>query len=467
MLCTCTTEPGLRSRIVTGTPATHAAPAATVTVRDLLDVPSLGLTLLSAPEAIDAMVRWAHPTELLDPRPYLSGDELVLTVGTTLAGDDDRCRLFLGRLVEAGVSAVGYGVGDVTEDVPHGLLEACRRAGVPLLRVPEGVPFQAITELLADRRAEARATEERRVQRLSTRLLDAMAADCPLEQLLEVVAADLGGQVDFEHGVLRWTAVSEDDVVPSESTVHHIGSVLAVRQHEEDVSLAHQRAEAGRLLRLVIDGKADPEVLLAALADAGLGTDQPLVVTAWPDRASSLVVEGLGEALFADLAQHSVSITADTDRVLASAVNAKVPCGVAAPCDVAKLASAVPVALAALDLSRRRGVPATYRHLVTLEGLLEQQPRDRMQPFVDTLLLPLLEHDRTRGTALVETLREFRKNDGSITTTAQNLHLHPNSLRHRLKRIGELTGADPKIFSDRVALAVALWAWDRRPYGHR
>lgn len=467
MVCTCTTESGTTLRIVTGTPATRAAPAATVTVRDLLAVPSLGLTLLSAPEAIDVRVRWAHPTELLDPRPYLSGGELVLTVGTTLAGDDDRCRVFLGRLVEAGVSAVGYGVGDVTEDVPVGLVEACRRGDVPLLRVPAGVPFQAITELLADRRAEALATGERRVQRLSTRLLDAMAEDCSLEQLLEVVTADLGGRVDFEQGALRWTALSDADVAPSESTLHHIGSVLAVRQHEVDVSFAHQRAEAGRLLRLVIDGKADPVVLHEALTGAGLRTDQPLVVAAWPDRASSLVVDGLGAALFADLAEHSLSITADPDRVLATALEAKVPCGVAAPCDVAKLASAVPVALAALDLSRRRGTPATYRDLVTLEGLLEQQPLERMQPFVDLLLQPLVEHDRSRGTALVETLREFFKDDGSITTTAQHLHLHPNSLRHRLKRIGELTGADPKIFSDRVALAAALWAWDRRPYGHR
>ena len=443
------------------------AQAATVTVRDLLAVPSLGLTLLSAPEAIDTMVRWAHPTELLDPRPYLSGDELVLTVGTSLDGDHDRCRLFVERLVDAGVSAVGYGVGDVTEEVPTGLVEACSHAGVPLLRVPAGVPFQAITELLADRRAEARAAGERSVQRLSTRLLDAMAAGSSLEQLLEVVAADLGGRVDFDHGALRWTALSDADVMPSESTLRHIGSVLAVRQHEQDVSFAHQRAEAGRLLRLVIDGKADPDVLREALTDAGLRADQPFVVAVWPDKATGLVVDVLGAALFADLAEHSVSISADPGRILAAAVDAKVPCGVAAPCELADLASAVPVAVAALDLSRRRGAPATHRDLVSFEGLLEQQPRERIRPFADALLQPLLEHDRAHETALVPTLREFFKGDGAINTTAQNLHLHPNSLRHRLKRIGELTGSDPKVFNDRVALAIALWAWDRRSYGHR
>ena len=38
------------------------------------------------------------------------------------------------------------------------------------------------------------------------------------------------------------------------------------------------------------------------------------------------------------------------------------------------------------------------------------------------------------------------------------MYLHPNSLRHRLGRIAELTGRNPTSFADRVALAVAVVA---------
>jgi DNA-binding PucR family transcriptional regulator len=149
------------------------------------------------------------------------------------------------------------------------------------------------------------------------------------------------------------------------------------------------------------------------------------------------------------------------------AADLAVPCGSAAPCPVEGLASAVPAALAALDLSRRRGAPATHRDLVSFEGLLEQQPLERLQPFADTLLQPLVAHDREHGTALLPTLRAFVEGDGSVNNTARDLHLHPNSLRYRLKRIAELTGSDPRVFSDRIALAVGLWAWERRPRGRR
>jgi hypothetical protein len=447
------------------------AAAGTVTVRDLLAVAALGLRLLAAPDRIDGPIRWAHPTELVDPTPYLTGGELVLTVGTSIVPDADRCHAFVERLVEAGARALGYGVGDVTAEVPAALVTACREVGLPLLEVPPDVPFQAITELLADRRAEARAAGERRVQRLATRLLDAIAGDVPLAGLLELVESELGGSVTFEGGVLRWTPLTASDVEPSRTTLRHIESVLAVHQHEWDVAFAHRRAETGRLLRLVAAGKADAVVLADALQEAEVPTQGAVVVAAWPVKAAALVAGAIGAAVFADLTGDAsgscLSISVDHAAVLQAATDHAVPCGVAAPCHVADLASAFPAALAALDLSRRRGTPATHRDLMSFEGLLEQQPGERLHPFVQSLLVPLIEHDHQHGTALVATLRAFLHGDGSVNATARHLHLHPNSLRHRLKRIAELTGSDPRVFADRVALAIGLWAWDRRPRGRR
>jgi DNA-binding PucR family transcriptional regulator len=57
--------------------------------------------------------------------------------------------------------------------------------------------------------------------------------------------------------------------------------------------------------------------------------------------------------------------------------------------------------------------------------------------------------------------------EGSVNATARELFLHPNSLRHRLKRVHELTGVNPRVFKERVALAIGLWAWERRPRGRR
>jgi DNA-binding PucR family transcriptional regulator len=437
-----------------------------VSLRDLLSVRSLGLRLRAAPEHVDAAVRWAHPTELIDPRPYLSGQELVLTVGTALQ-DDQRCRDFVDHLVDAGVTSLGYGVGDVTEEIPPALLRACRERGLPLLEVPAGVPFQAITELLADRRAEARTARSRRVQQLVSRLLDAIALDRPMTDLVRIVQDEIGGRFDFREGALQWSPVTDADVRPARETLEHLTAVLAVRQHEVDVEAANRRTEMGRLLDLVLQGRADPEVLLHPLDVAGVATDRPVVVAAWPQKAADLVGPRISPGLVAELDDVTVTMSSDARQVVELADALSLPCGIGEPAPLAQLRRVTPPALAALRLARTRGAPVGYQDLASFEGLLEQQPPERLAPFADKLIGPLVEHDRQHGAALVDTLRAFLDNDGSVNATARQLFLHANSLRHRLRRIQELTGSHPQVFDERVALAIGLWAWDRRPRGRR
>jgi sugar diacid utilization regulator/putative methionine-R-sulfoxide reductase with GAF domain len=52
------------------------------------------------------------------------------------------------------------------------------------------------------------------------------------------------------------------------------------------------------------------------------------------------------------------------------------------------------------------------------------------------------EYDRQRSTALLRTLEEFLRRRGNISSTAEALYVHPNTLRQRLRRIGEVSGLD-------------------------
>lgn len=54
----------------------------------------------------------------------------------------------------------------------------------------------------------------------------------------------------------------------------------------------------------------------------------------------------------------------------------------------------------------------------------------------------LADYDAQRGAQLVTTLEEFMRRHGSISATSEVLFVHPNTLRQRLRRIGELSGLD-------------------------
>ena len=54
----------------------------------------------------------------------------------------------------------------------------------------------------------------------------------------------------------------------------------------------------------------------------------------------------------------------------------------------------------------------------------------------------LADYDRERSSSLLATLEEFLGRRGNITGTSDALFVHPNTLRQRLRRIGDLTGID-------------------------
>jgi hypothetical protein len=54
----------------------------------------------------------------------------------------------------------------------------------------------------------------------------------------------------------------------------------------------------------------------------------------------------------------------------------------------------------------------------------------------------LAAYDGERQTQLLQTLEEFLRRRGNISSTAEALFVHPNTLRQRLRRIGELTDLD-------------------------
>jgi sugar diacid utilization regulator len=58
--------------------------------------------------------------------------------------------------------------------------------------------------------------------------------------------------------------------------------------------------------------------------------------------------------------------------------------------------------------------------------------------------------------ATFETVRAFSKGDLNVARAAQQLHVHPNTVRYRLQRIATTTGHDPRTFAGLVELLCIL-----------
>ncbi|MEU7888340.1 helix-turn-helix domain-containing protein [Microbispora bryophytorum] len=74
-------------------------------------------------------------------------------------------------------------------------------------------------------------------------------------------------------------------------------------------------------------------------------------------------------------------------------------------------------------------------------GLLVGERRE-VSGFLSGAIGPVLDYDARRGTALVKTLNAYFGTGGSLSRTAEALHIHVNTVTQRLDRVGQLLGED-------------------------
>ncbi|TDC79374.1 helix-turn-helix domain-containing protein, partial [Actinomadura sp. 7K507] len=72
-------------------------------------------------------------------------------------------------------------------------------------------------------------------------------------------------------------------------------------------------------------------------------------------------------------------------------------------------------------------------------GLLIGADRD-VAGFLRATLGPVLDYDARRGTSLVRTVEGYFGAGGSLSRTAERLHIHVNTVNQRLNRVGRLLG---------------------------
>jgi hypothetical protein len=76
--------------------------------------------------------------------------------------------------------------------------------------------------------------------------------------------------------------------------------------------------------------------------------------------------------------------------------------------------------------------------------------------FAARLVSPLLDYDRRHQSELVRTLGIFLDCAGSWNACAEQLHVHLNTVRYRIRRIEELTGRNLSTMADLADLFPAL-----------
>ncbi|GAA4959058.1 PucR family transcriptional regulator [Yinghuangia aomiensis] len=151
-----------------------------VRIADLVALPELRLAVAAGAAHLGRPVEAAHVSELLTPGQWLQGGELLMTIGLLLPMTDEACAAYVRDAAADGSGACGLVLG-LGRDLPHQsapepLVGAAEAAGMPLLTVPDEVPFIAVTKAVFDARAAVQRRALERAFEAQRRLTTAAAS---------------------------------------------------------------------------------------------------------------------------------------------------------------------------------------------------------------------------------------------------------------------------------------------------
>ncbi|MGW8552853.1 PucR family transcriptional regulator [Streptomyces tubercidicus] len=253
---------------------------------DLLARPDLRLSVAYdvPPPLLARTIEAATVSDLPAPGKWLQGGELLMTIGLLLPEEPAACRAYVRDVAEGGAAclALGLGQGLPYQEAPEPLTAAAEEAGLPLLTVPDGVPFIAVTKAVFEARAEEQRERLQRAFATQRRLTAAATGDGLRPMLAEWTAATGVGAAVFDP----------------------LGRLLAAAERAQRTPPAAARDLIERVAARGLRGSASSTAAGQQLEVQPLGARRLrglLLLTGRPDDAARSVVPGLVSLLSLEL----------------------------------------------------------------------------------------------------------------------------------------------------------------------
>ena len=150
---------------------------------------------------------------------------------------------------------------------------------------------------------------------------------------------------------------------------------------------------------------------------------------------------------------------------------AKVVIGIGGACtapeDIARSYDQAHRTTATLWRLGRTGAVAAFEDLGIHRLLLQVPDLGELRSFATEVLGKLSEHEQEHKSEYLATLACYFRENNSPQRASRLLHVHPNTVAYRIKRIEEITGLRLDNYRDRLIAQVALEILDALPAGDR
>ncbi|MBK4993464.1 PucR family transcriptional regulator [Pseudomonas sp. S37] len=469
-----------------------------LTVQDLIDIELLKLQAVAGAAGTGRLITWAHTVDLPDPWRWVSPGDLVMTTGVGLPSAPTDQVTWLEQLVQSNPSALVVAPRADAPALSGELLAAADRLLFPVLHGSFELEFVKLSHYVIESVLQAQRERFNASERLFQTYAEALRKAPDMAGRLAILADTLGLDLAIEDApsgltvvetrqgaqaaerveripiagraranllMARKSARTQDDSILVRSLVGLLGVELERLMIHRD----QQREEGAALLRSLLDSETEFGLARPMLERRGLaGTLVSLAIRPgsngpWSSadihqapalhHGTPLLLSDKG-LLLAISRDDSASLAA-----LGQNLGEGTSIGISGPI-AAATGFRESVRQARLALTQAEESGAQLLRYGDAETGLIMAPKSlaEARALVGRYLGPLIEHDRTQGAALLQTLVTFLHNDGNWKATAYDLGIHRQTLVYRLKLVEQLSGIKPTTTSGIARFWIAIQA---------
>jgi purine catabolism regulator len=215
-----------------------------ISVRDLLSLEPLSrVRVVAGAAGLDREVRWVHIwPEIL---PWIHGGELLLTTAYSWPAEPREQRRIVRELEQTRVAAVLFAAGRFFPRVPRAVLDAARRASLPVLEAPFDVSFSELTEVINQEIIRRQYEVIERSDWIHTRLTSVALEATELGDICRALAELIAKPVlvvDADGSVLGWGR-PDGDPAPVEVSPLPRARLLEIRRARGPLRVADGAGE--------------------------------------------------------------------------------------------------------------------------------------------------------------------------------------------------------------------------------
>ena len=401
---------GLSKEAILGTRKAAMAVRLRELCEAIKDMPS---QLVAGRQGLDRPVRWVHMVENIEIASFLEGNEIAFTTGIGLSSQDELLPL-VKSIDSVHASGVVINTGPYIHEIPSEVIRFCNERRLPMFNVPWSVHMAEIMHqfclaiTISDQHSIGLASA------LRNAILTPEREDLYLDYLQHS-----GFAKDWTYTVIVFALDRQGSNRVPDMTMgivqRSIDNLIAFK----DWRIAPLRMDD--VLTLVCARYSDAET--KAMTQEILDACMPIL--------------SYGEHLFAGIGKPTRS----------------------ARCIGKSYAQAVRLAL----LDRERNDPnrvIAYSDMGMEKLLLSISDKEVLRDFYAGSIEPLALYDSMNGTDLVNVLKSYLDNNGSIQASARQLFVHRNTVMYKIRKIEGILDIDLSDFESRAYLSLGLQTYE-------